>query len=484
MRRYTRNVQVYSLRIDPNVWHQRIRSFGTSGCWWSQHMDDPDTRGEVARLLFCRRSGAGISLYRHAVGAGAGEGIGDPWRRGRGIACSDGRVEPEADPHALAMFESALAHGVPETVVFFNSPPAWLTSSGVPYGTRYRRSNLAPKRYRAFVAVILGTLAALTRRTGVAPTWVSPVNEPDVPWRRRNQQEGCSYTPRGAARLLALLAEALSDGGFTTRVVGPEAGNWRAARRYLSAAGAGVAAFAAHSYFSTDDDRRRFAERYRAVADAPPVWMSEWTEMKSGRDYGMDSALTLARTIIGDLTLVGVESWQTWIAVSKYDYHDGLIYWDPAADRLEPTKRLWALGNFARFVRPGAMRIAAEVAAQPPHLPLARRRADMAAPPGAEGECAPDVSSDSPRVVAFADEERIVVVLVNATDATRTVLFEDLPTRAPAFESFVTAPTADLSSRFVAAATGAGRPGDDGRTVVLEPRSVTTLVVPASSYNR
>ena len=130
------------------------------------------------------------------------------------------------------------------------------------------------------------------------------------------------------------------------------------------------------------------------------------------------------------------------------------------------------------------MRIAAEVAAQPPHLPLARRRADMAAPPGAEGECAPDVSSDSPRVVAFADEERIVVVLVNATDATRTVLFEDLPTRAPAFESFVTSPTADLSSRFVAAATGAGRPGDDGRTVVLEPRSVTTLVVPASSYNR
>ena len=210
--------------------------------------------------------------------------------------------------------------------------------------------------------------------------------------------------------------------------------------------------------------------------------MSEWTEMKSGRDYGMDSALTLARTIIGDLTLVGVESWQTWIAVSKYDYHDGLIYWDPVADRLEPTKRLWAFGNFARFVRPGAMRIAAEVAAQPPRLSSARRRADMAAPPGAEGERASDVSSDSPRVVAFADEERIVVVLVNATDATRTVVFDHLPTRAPAFESFVTSPTADLASRSVAA--GAGRSGDDGRAVVLEPRSVTTLVVPASSYNR
>jgi O-glycosyl hydrolase len=83
------------------------------------------------------------------------------------------------------------------------------------------------------------------------------------------------------------------------------------------------------------------------------LWMSEWTEMKSGRDTGMDSALTLANTIHEDLTLAGVNAWQYWIAVSKYDYRDGLLYVDQGSQIVTETKRLWTFGNFSRFIRPG-----------------------------------------------------------------------------------------------------------------------------------
>jgi chloramphenicol 3-O-phosphotransferase len=97
-----------------------------------------------------------------------------------------------------------------------------------------------------------------------------------------------------------------------------------------------------------------------------PFAMTEWCEMVGGRDAGMDSALTLARTVHSDLTLAGVRAWQYWIAVSRYDYHDGLLYTDYVGpgdeESIQQTQRLWALGNYSRFLRPGARRIGLDLA--------------------------------------------------------------------------------------------------------------------------
>ena len=79
--------------------------------------------------------------------------------------------------------------------------------------------------------------------------------------------------------------------------------------------------------------------------------------MKHGRDTGMSSALELALTVQTDLTKLNVSSWQYWIAVSCYDYRDGLIYVFKGNHEVVETKRLWALGNFSRFVRPGYVRV-------------------------------------------------------------------------------------------------------------------------------
>jgi hypothetical protein len=87
--------------------------------------------------------------------------------------------------------------------------------------------------------------------------------------------------------------------------------------------------------------------------------MSEWVETRHGASADMGSALTLANTIHEDLTLGGVTSWQYWIAVSKYDFHAGLIYVDPSSRHITETKRLWAMGNYSRFVRPGDVRVSA-----------------------------------------------------------------------------------------------------------------------------
>ena len=111
------------------------------------------------------------------------------------------------------------------------------------------------------------------------------------------------------------------------------------------------------------NDRVKFLKRYRKWMDRHypdmPVKMSEWTHMVGGKNPDMDSALETVRVMIEDFTLLNVTSWQHWIACSHYDYHDGLIYLDLEKKSFETTKRLYATGNFSKYIPLGAKRIEA-----------------------------------------------------------------------------------------------------------------------------
>jgi hypothetical protein len=82
-----------------------------------------------------------------------------------------------------------------------------------------------------------------------------------------------------------------------------------------------------------------------------------------GKDLGMNAALYLARVIHYDLTVANAAAWQYWLAVSPYNYKDGLVYIDKnkTDGQAQDSKMLWVLGNYSRFIRPGAKRIQAAV---------------------------------------------------------------------------------------------------------------------------
>ena len=53
----------------------------------------------------------------------------------------------------------------------------------------------------------------------------------------------------------------------------------------------------------------------------------DYEEMQgNGRDLGISPALYMARVIHYDMTVANASSWQWWLAISPYDYKDGLIY--------------------------------------------------------------------------------------------------------------------------------------------------------------
>jgi hypothetical protein len=86
----------------------------------------------------------------------------------------------------------------------------------------------------------------------------------------------------------------------------------------------------------------------------------------------MKTALYVAKVIHSDIYDGNASSWSWWLAVSANDYKDGLIYTFNGLNKgendnnkydadLYDSKTLWALGNYARFVRPGMKRIEAGI---------------------------------------------------------------------------------------------------------------------------
>jgi len=219
-----------------------------------------------------------------------------------------------------------------------------------------------------------------------------------------------------------------------------------------------------HSYWSDRLDgqliqhRTALARKMQQYAGWK-LWQTEYCVMDgpngeggNGRDLTMTTALSVARVIHYDLTIAGVSAWQWWTAVSEADYKDGLIYTDwlkPGdPETIYPSRLLWTLGNYSRFVRPGMRRVE-----------LAGENHDMRGVLGS----------------AFLDEKarRIVAVYLNeAAEPHRIDLRFDVgshPWRSHSVSLFVTS----------------DRPGDElrryptlvvGNPIELVARSVTTIV--------
>jgi len=365
----------YRITIDPATLHQRIEGFGASGSWWSQKLGawSSPRRDQVARLLFSRGEGIGLSQYRYNVGGGIDETIDDPWRTAETFETGPGTYDWDRDAAARWFLRAAKEHGVEDFVAFVNSPPRRLTANGHTYGDP-GTSNLPPEHHEDFAQYLLDVVRRFRDEEGIDFRFVSPINEPQWTWDAPGQ-EGCHYEPEQVRDLTAVVLDAFAASDLDTLVSAPESGEYKAVYSEQDYAGlllddeqirTGLGEFATHSYWSTDDQRALAAERLVEHPDAH-LTMTEWCEMVGGRDAGMDSALVLARTVHSDLTIAQAAAWQYWIAVSRYDYHDGLLYTDYVAsgdeESLEETQRLWALGNYSRFVRPGAQRIGLEVEA-------------------------------------------------------------------------------------------------------------------------
>ncbi len=230
---------------------------------------------------------------------------------------------------------------------------------------------------------------------------------------------------------------------------------------------------ASHSYYTCWPEDGRLVDwrrKLRAKLDEYPglgyamteycilIPNSSWVPSKyrdygNGRNLGIDPALWVARVIHYDLTVAEASDWQWWLAVSPYDYKDGLVYIDKRESdgAYYESKMLWAMGNFSRFIRPGMTRVVV-------------RRSDNATP---------EAAVEDLMVSAYwkADDGTVVVVFVNRASQDRAVRLDFLGAGVRSLIPYVTRGNPDSEDNLTAyAALG---PDD---TATIPGRSVVTLV--------
>lgn len=372
-------VQYSKVKIQEQKTYQTWETFGTSGAWWAQYVggwDQPYREGElpvreaIARLLYSKEEGIGLTCYRYNVGAGSKEaGNGTFWDENRRAECFEtapGVYDFSKDANAVWFLKrvTELA-GEDLSVVFFcNSPLTRLTVNGMAHMTEGgSKVNLLPEQYDDFADYVFDVTEHFLEE-GIPVTEISPINEPQWDW--YNGQEGCHYEPQEAADVYEVFVreiakrEALS--GVT--ISGPESGEWGGrTQEYVNALFRKpllrdyFTTLDCHSYWTTRSTKEDFARFMKLYYPEVKLRTSEWVEMVNGDDYTMDSAFNMADVIYEDLTILNVVSWQYWVGVAPGNYRDGLIYVNTGAKAYRAAKRLWGYGNFSRFIRPGYVRV-------------------------------------------------------------------------------------------------------------------------------
>jgi O-glycosyl hydrolase len=476
---------VTTVRIDATKTHQTIANFAASDAWAGQFVGNwPTAKKEaIADLLFSPEKGIGLSMWRFNIGAGSAEqgtasGIKDEWRRAESFLTPAGTYDFSRQAGQVWFLEAANKRGVTQFLGFLNSPPVSLTRNGKAYATA-KQPNLAPDKAGPLADYCVRVLEGIRQKTGITFAYLSPVNEPQWDW-SDGGQEGTPFQNTDIAGISRALSERLAASKLPTQLLITEAGKLdylfstadkpgqgdqigaffgdKAAPTYLGTTPRVAPIIAGHSYFTTAPYAQAVATRQQLAAKVAAVpklgfWQSEYCilgdnagELNGGpRDLGMKPALHLARTIHADLAVANAAAWQWWLAISPYDYKDGLVYIDKnkTDGQYYPSKMLWALGNYSRYLRPGAVRLDAQLA--------------DATRPG------------QPLVSAYKSPngKQLITVVVNDSDASATVQLALSGGRLGAGKTYVTSATADLQP---GAAVPAGQP------LPVAPRSITTLV--------
>lgn len=365
-----------TLSLNETIVHQTMESFGASGAWWSQDVggwteitdDGEEKREYIAKLLFDQEEGIGLSAYRYNIGAGSTDGnsnIDDKWRQAESFLNENGEYDWSKDANAVWFLKKAVSYGVDDITFFVNSPLVSLTKNGKAHGDENAsvKSNLAAENYEAFADYTLDVTEHFISE-GIPVKYLSPINEPQWEW--TSGQEGCHYEPAEVVAVLNTFVNKLPERTNLKelKLSAPESGEWGNTNfKYVEALSEDKTlnhyfdTWDIHSYWSDAAAKTGFANWMKTNKVDKTLKTSEWVEMKDGKDMSMSSALALSEQITEDLTILNVTSWQYWIAVSCYNYRDGLIYVSTYDKFISIPKRLWVMGNYSKFIRPGYVRV-------------------------------------------------------------------------------------------------------------------------------
>jgi len=324
----TGSAQSSDVTVSLSSLRQKISGFGVSSAWSGSYRNASD-----ADYLWSTTKGAGMSLLRIRYGDG------------------------------LAIAKSAAMNGV----VVWMTP--WGTGNNGAQGGTYTTTQTNPN------GCTNGSMPVLTNASGLASalvTWVQNAKTQGVPIyavSAGNEPDSCginsttSFSAAQMATWIETLGPAMANIGV--KLMAPETQNWYGFPNYFTAiqndaaAYKAVSIFAGHRYgLGPDSTNAGVVAANKAIAadTSKEYWETEVDTGTGSGDSsgdGITSALLMAKQMHADLTVASLNAWHLWW-VYNASGNGGCLY-DTTTNTW--TKRLWVMGNFSRFVRPGYMRV-------------------------------------------------------------------------------------------------------------------------------
>lgn len=393
------------VQILPTGGHQHIHSFGASDAWSTQFVGKNwplEKRNMIADLLFSKDvkpdgspKGIGLNSWRFNIGAGsatqgAPSGIDDEWRRAESFMTDHG-YDWTAHEGQRWFLQAAKLRGVDHFTAFSNSPPIYMTKNGKAHSSGGTSANLDQDEYDDFAEFLAEVIENLYNNDGIQFDYISPFNEPQWDW--AGGQEGSPWLNDEVAEVTKVLNQKLNQSSLGTKIEIAEAGKLnylyenadkpgRAdqlntffdpnSSAYLGNLEHLAQKIAGHSYYTTYgtstllSTRKSLFGKINSLDPSLEFWMTEYCLLENnneingnGRDLGIDPALYLGRVIYADLAVANASHWSWWLAVSPYDYKDGLVYIDSNKNNgmVYDSKMLWAMGHYSRFIKEGYQRV-------------------------------------------------------------------------------------------------------------------------------
>lgn len=377
----------YRLYINLTKTYQTVESYGASGAWWASTYGTEPFVDKLLKTVFTDE-GAGLNNYRHNVGGSVKDDKSDA--NSSMVVSSvysplmeDGAYDFSRDIGGHTVLMKLLELGSIDDFTFFmNSPPSTMTKNGKTFAdkTATDLSNLREDAYEAYAEYVVDVVQ-IYRDLGIPVKFVSPINEPQYDW-NTGTQEGCHYEPAEAIRILELIAAELKDrcekdpSMEDVRISFAESGTWYD-KNYINFLywklyinpdyNEKFAHIGAHSYAANASHKEQLMKDLFNMAANVTLRQTEFAYGAAQTDLSITSAVAVARVMHEDLSILNVDGWSFWLAGGNGSYSDALVYYNVGQSDVVATKRLWAMGQYARFTK-GAIRVEADSYGMPENV--------------------------------------------------------------------------------------------------------------------
>lgn len=313
---------------------QRIDGFGGSSAWRSTW-----TTAE-ADMLFSTNSGTGVSF----------DGQSNFTFTGIGLSLLRSRIAPGGSTVEGSIMQMAQARGAKVWSTPWSPAANFKSNTNVDGGSFVGTT----ANYQAYANQLAGYAASVKILYGVSLYALSLQNEPDA---NVTTYESCNWSAQQFHDFIPYLYNALTASNVaSTKIILPESQSWTDPSNLDVAAMSDITSndvsiVANHDYVANND----VGDQTTPVATqnyGKALWETE-VSLLSGSDSSITNAVYWAGRIHLFLTAAQANAWHYWwLLPGTSTGNEGLTDTNGI-----PAKRMYAIGNFSRFVRPNYYRI-------------------------------------------------------------------------------------------------------------------------------